>query len=94
MTGSTGNSKRYDSDCNSDGWKKDYTKAEQMYIVRRLGQADDDNISDDARKLGKEAKKAYKRLKSSHWGKTQRTTKRTPSVQLEAALEIPMEQEK
>ena len=37
-----------------------------MYIVCRLGQADDDNISDDARKLGKEAKKAYMRLKRSH----------------------------
>ena len=70
MNGSTGNSKQYDSDSNSNGWKKNYTEAEQMYIVCRLGQADDDDISIDPAditpQLGKEAKKAYKRLKSSH----------------------------
>ena len=67
MKGSTGNSKQYDSDSNSNGWKKNYTEAEQMYIACRLGQADDNNMSIDLTKitpqLKKEARQAYKRLK-------------------------------
>ena len=70
MTGSNGKSKRkYDSDSDDDGWRKGLSEGEQMYIACQLGQADEDDISfdlNDARKLGKEAKRANTHLKSGH----------------------------
>ena len=68
MTGTSNTPKRkYDGEgSDEDGWKTGYAEAEQMYIACRLGQADDDDMSinlTEARKLKREAKKAYKRLK-------------------------------